>query len=165
VDERAERYWIPRRHAQAITAMLVRHCAYASREHLRESLLAQYPASCSESNRLWHRRQSRLLSRFVAGTDMFGSESNGDSVTQQYRDLGLNLRPASRERVCGWSAILQRLGDPADGLKPTLFIHQRCKHLVECLPCLKHTPDRGRCAEKSGGDQTGHHPDGQTEGS
>jgi hypothetical protein len=57
-----------------------------------------------------------------------------------YRELGLNLRPASMERVSGWSAILQRLGDPAAGLKPALFIHQRCKYLTECLPCLQRDP-------------------------
>ena len=42
----------------------------------------------------------------------------------------------------GWSAVLQRFGDRAAGIKPTLFIHQRCKHLLECLPYLQHDPDR-----------------------
>jgi hypothetical protein len=46
------------------------------------------------------------------------------------------------ERVSGWSAILQRLGHPAASLKPAHFIHQRCRHLIACLPCLPHDPDR-----------------------
>ena len=143
MDEHAERYWIPQRHAQAIKAMLARHRIYSSQDHLRERLLAQYPdplhASAKPSGTSC---QCRMLARFVAGTDMFSSESNGESIAKQYRELGLSLRPANMDRVSGWSAILQRLGDPAAGIKPTLFIHQRCKRLLECLPFLQHDPDR-----------------------
>jgi phage terminase large subunit len=142
VDEHAERYWIPQRHAQAIKALLARHSIYSTEQHLRESLKARFPDTCTESNTLWYQLQSRMLSRFVAGTDMFGSESRGDSVAIQYRNLHLKLRPANMDRVSGWSAILQRLGDPAAGVLPSLFIHQRCQHLLECLPYVQHDPDR-----------------------
>ena len=142
LDEHTERFWIPQRHAQAIKAMLARHRIYANEPHLRESLLAEFPVHCTEREFLWHRLQSRLLARFVAGADMFSAESTGESVAKQYRNLGLNLRPANMDRVSGWSAILQRFGDPDVGIKPTLFIHQRCKHLIECLPYLQHDPDR-----------------------
>jgi len=142
LDEHAERYWIPQRHAQAIKSMLARHNIYASQDHLRASLLAQHPTPSTEREFLWHRLQSRTLSRFVAGADMFGAESNGRSIAKQYRDLGLNLQPANTDRVSGWSAILQRFGDPDAGIKPTLFIHKRCQHLIGCLPYLQHDPDR-----------------------
>jgi len=142
VDEHAERHWIPQRHAQAIKTMLARHNVYSSKDHLRECLLAQFPDHCAERDALWHRHQSRVLSRFVAGADVFGSESNGDSVAKQYRALGLNLRPANMDRVSGWSAISQRLGDPAAGIIPTLFIHKRCQHLLQCLPYVQHDPTR-----------------------
>ena len=142
VDEHAERHWIVQRHAQAIKAMLARHNIYADQEHLREFLLAQFDGPCTERDMLWHRRQTRLLARFVAGADMFGCESTGDSVASQYRQLGLRLRPANMDRVAGWSAILQRFGDPAANIKPTLFIHRRCRRLLECLPYLQHDPDR-----------------------
>jgi hypothetical protein len=142
LDECAGRYGIPQRHAQAIKTMLVRHNLYSSLEHLREHLLAQYPNHCSEREALWWRCQARRLSRFVAGSDMFGSESNGSSIAQQYRKLGIHLRPANMDRVSGWSAIAQRFGDPAAGIKPTLFIHKRCQCLLECLPYLQHDPDR-----------------------
>jgi hypothetical protein len=46
------------------------------------------------------------------------------------------------DRVGGWSAILERLGDPGAGIKPTLFIHKRCKRLLQTLPYLQHDPDR-----------------------
>ena len=142
VDEHAERHWIPQRHAEAIKAMLARHTIYANPDHLKESLLAQYSAYSAEANGLWHARQRRMLAWFCAGADMFGSESHGDSVARQYRELGLNLRAANMDRVSGWSAILQRLGDPEAGIRPSLFIHQRCQRLLECLPYLQHDPDR-----------------------
>ena len=142
VDEHAERYWIPQRHAQAIKAMFARHDIYASEDHLKESILARYAPYSYEAKCLWRTRQKRMLSRFVAGSDMFGSESHGESVAKQYRELGLSLRAANMDRASGWSAILQRLGDPAAGFRPSLFIHQRCRRLLECLPYLQHDPDR-----------------------
>jgi len=73
---------------------------------------------------------------------MFSPESSGASVANQYRDLGLNLRAANMDRVSGWSVIAQRLGDPAAGILPRLFIHPRCKHLLAGRPSLQHDPDR-----------------------
>ena len=142
LDEHAERHWIPQRNAQAVKAMFARHNLYANEGHLRECLRARFPEPCTEREQLWEQLQRRLLSRFVAGSDIFGSESNGASVASQYRSLGLNLRRASMDRIAGWSAILQRLGDPDAGILPTLFIHQRCARLLECLPYLQHDPDR-----------------------
>ena len=142
VDEHAERFWIPQRHAQAIKAMFARHGIYSSREHLRADLLAQYPAPCPEREALWHHRQSRMLAFFAAGTDIFGRESDGRSIAQDYRALGLRFSQASKDRVSGWSAISQRLGDTEAGILPSLFIHKNCKHLLECLPCVQHDPDR-----------------------
>ena len=142
VDEHAERHWIPQRHAQAVKAMFARHGIYANQDHLREWLLAQYPDHCTQREQLWHRRQSRMLTWFFAGADMFGRESGGDSVAKQYQDLGLRLRPANMDRVSGWSAILQHLGDPEVRVLPRLFIHRRCQRLIESLPYLQHDPDR-----------------------
>jgi len=143
LDEHAERFWIPQRHAQAIKAMLAHHTIFAGQDHVKEHLLALYPNCCSERERLWHfYNNRRLLQRFVAGSDMFSRESNGDSVANQYRAFGLRLRSATMDRVSGWSSISQRLGDPAAGIAPTLFFHPRCRHLLACLPTLQHDPDR-----------------------
>jgi hypothetical protein len=142
LDEHAERYWITQRHAQAIKAMFARHNIYATRDHLKEHLLARYPDPCSERERLWNHLQTRMLARFVAGADLFGRESTGDSVANQYRAFGLRPRAATMDRVSGWSSIAQRLGDPAVGIAPTLFIHPRCRRLLACLPGLQHDPDR-----------------------
>jgi phage terminase large subunit len=142
LDEHAARHGIPQAHAQAIKAMLARHRIYVNQAHLREALLAEFPDHCTQREQLWHSRQQRLLARFVAGADMFGAESSGQSVATQYRDLGLSMRPADMDRVSGWSVILERLGDPAAGILPTLFIHERCRQLLTCLPQLQHDPDR-----------------------
>ena len=142
VDEHSERHWVPQRHVQAVKAMLARHNIYSSRDHLAECLRAQFPGPCTEREFLWHKLQSRLLARFVAGADVFARESNGESIANQYRGLGLKLRPANMDRVSGWSAISQRLGDPAAGILPTLFIHARCKRLLDSLAYLQHDLDR-----------------------
>ena len=120
VDEHAARGWVPERHAAAIKEMLKRH---------RVALQArgQYGVG---------------LSRFVAGADIFARQGNGFSIAQAYAGLDITLRPANTDRVNGWSAILRGLGDPAAGIKPTLFIHRRCTRLLETLPCLQHDPNR-----------------------
>jgi len=118
VDEHAERLWLPQRHAPAIAAMLGRH---------------------SISNR---RLEIADLKRFVAGADVFSRQSDGSTVASQYGKLGITLRPANMERVSGWAEILHRFGDPANGVRPRLFIHERCARLVECLPALQHDPNR-----------------------
>ena len=122
--------------------MLGRHHLFASDDHAREALLARYPNPCMASQQLWSWREKRMLARFVAGADMFSNESSGASIAKQYRDLGLRLRPADMDRLSGWSAVSQRFGDPAAGIPATLFIHQRCKRLLETLPYLQHDPDR-----------------------
>jgi phage terminase large subunit len=118
VDEHAERLWLPQRHAPAIAAMLGRHAS---------------------SNR---RLEISDLKRFVAGADVFSRQSDGSTVASQYAKLGLTLKPANMERMSGWAEILHRFGDPANGVKPRLLIHERCARLVECLPALQHDPSR-----------------------
>jgi hypothetical protein len=38
--------------------------------------------------------------------------------------------------------VLAALGDPRSGVPPKLFIHQRCRRLIACLPALQHDPGR-----------------------
>jgi len=142
LDEHVERFWIPARHAQAIKSMFGRHEIFCSRDHLRDHLLARFPNACTEREALWHQWQKRrMLAKFVAGSDAFGRESSGDTVARQYREFGLSLKAANMDRVAGWSAIAQRLGDPDAGIPPALFIHPRCTRLIACLPYLQHNPD------------------------
>ena len=133
VDEHAARGWVPERHAEAIQAMCQRHGVTLNPRH----------------------RYSQPLSRFVAGPDLFTRQSNGLSIARQYADHGINLRAAHPDRVNGWSAIIRGFGDPAAGVKPTLFIHRRCTRLLETLPCLQHDPNRPEDVLKVDSDEDG----------
>lgn len=113
VDEHAERLWLPQRHVAAVKGMLGRHGL-----------------------------RIEQLKRVVAGTDVFSRQSDGTTIAAQYAREGLTLRPANMDRVNGWAAVREKLGDPGAGILPKLFIHRRCGRLVETLPSLQHDPNR-----------------------
>ncbi len=113
LDEHAERFWLPERHAKSIHGMLRRHML--SPEKLR-----------------W----------FVAGTDCFSAQHDGTTIAQQYQKFGFKLRPANTDRINGWAEMLRLFGDPDHGVIARLFIHQRCARLIDCLPNLQHDPHR-----------------------
>jgi phage terminase large subunit len=113
VDEHAERQWLPARHAEAVTVMLAR---YGLGLH--------------------------SLSRFVAGTDVFSKKQDGSTVAGDYKNFGINLKAASTDRINGWAEVLKRLGDPDSGIRPKLFIHERCTRTLETLPAMQHDPNR-----------------------
>ena len=116
-DEHCERGWLPSRHVPAIQAMLKRH-----------------------------KLSVPLLWKTVAGQDVFakGKDAEGRTIAETYKDLGLPLEPANWDRISGASEILSRLGD-ADSVppvRPRLFIMDRCRRLIECLPEMQHDPHR-----------------------
>lgn len=122
LDSHAERNWLPERHAGAIKAMLWRHqTGHGNSRH---------PLELSD------------LDRFVAGADVFSKQADGRTVADQYKELGIKLKPATMDRINGWAEILKRLGDIKAGVRPSLFIHPRCARLLECLPMLQHDPNR-----------------------
>ena len=137
VDEHAERLWLPQRHAAAIKTMLARH-KIGDRKLVVED-----------------------LRRFVAGTDVFSRQGDGTTVAQQYERQGIRLRVANMDRLNGWAELMQGFGEPDAGLapddrvKPTLFIHSRCKRLVETLPVLQHDPNRPEDVLKVDADEDG----------
>ena len=131
VDEHAERLWLPQRHASAIRTMLGQHMICG-----RKLLLED-------------------LRRFVAGADVFSRQGDGTTVAQQYEKQGIRLRAANMDRLNGWAELMQGFGDPENGVKPTLFIHARCKRLVETLPALQHDPNRPEDVLKVDADEDG----------
>jgi hypothetical protein len=131
VDEHAERLWLPERHAAAIKAMLARH-KIGNRKLAFED-----------------------LKRIVAGADVFSRQSDGTTIAAQYAKHGLSLRCANTDRVNGWAEILTRFGDIDGGIRPTLFMHQRCGRLVETLPSLQHDPNRPEDVLKVDADEDG----------
>jgi hypothetical protein len=145
VDEHAERLWLPQRHAAAIKAMLARHLC-----HLPSAIC--HTSHSSHSSHLSH---PHSLSRFVAGADVFSRQSDGTTIAAQYAREGITLRPANMDRVNGWAELLQRFGDAAAGIRPSLFIHRRCGRLVETLPSLQHDPNRPEDVLKVDADEDG----------
>jgi hypothetical protein len=147
VDEHAERLWLPQRHAAAIKAMLARH-------HLS---LGPLPPASHHSH--WSVRsishQPSILTRIVAGADVFSRQSDGTTFAAQYARQGINLRVANTDRVNGWAEVLHRLGDLEAGITPTLFIHARCARLLETMPSLQHDPNRPEDVLKVDADEDG----------
>ena len=122
IDEHAQRQTIPQLQAEAIRKMFARH-----------RISTGIDQTC---------HNGRSLSRFVAGADLFGTRHDGTSIAARYRELGLSMRPANMDRICGWAEVHSRLGDPDRGIAPRLFIHKRCGRLIDCLPHLQHDPNR-----------------------
>ncbi len=145
VDEHAERLRLPQRHAAAIKAMLPRHRIGNSR----------WPIANSRGETDYRRLEISDLKRFVAGADVFSKQSDGTTVAAQYAKLGIRLTCANTDRINGWAEILQRFGDVEAGIRPTLFIHQRCGRLLECLPALQHDPNRPEDVLKVDADEDG----------
>jgi hypothetical protein len=97
----------------------------------------------------------RDLRRFVAGADVFSRQSDGTTIAGQYARLGISLRCANTDRINGWAEVLQGFGDVEGGVRPTLFIHQRCGRLIETLPGLQHDPNRPEDVLKVDADEDG----------
>jgi phage terminase large subunit len=57
--------------------------------------------------------------------------------------------------VNGWAEILQGFGEPDAGIAPSLFIHARCRRLIETLPMLQHDPNRPEDVLKVDADEQG----------
>ena len=125
VDSHAARRWIVSSHASGIEAMLSRNGI--------------------------HRRQIR---RFVAGPDVF-SRRDEVTIAQQYEQHGWKLEAAQTDRINGAAEILRRLGDAAQGIRPSVFIFDRCARLIESLPAMQHDPHRPDDVLKVDADEDG----------
>ncbi len=136
VDEHAQREWLPERHARAIDEMLARHGVSSRPDPRKERIIAGISFGYEP---LPYGR--RALARFSAGLDVFSRQSDGTTIAHQYLKHGIRLTRANPERLNGWAEILGRLGDPDAGVPPKLFIHKRCKLLLNCLPSLQHDPN------------------------
>jgi phage terminase large subunit len=81
---------------------------------------------------------------FVAGDDVFSNkgDSQGKTIAKQYDECGIHLVRANMDRINGAGELLQALGDPDNGIAPTLEISERCVKLIECIPALQHDPHR-----------------------
>lgn len=103
-------------------------------------------------------RPSRIR-RFVAGSDVFTKDANGVSIADQYKAEGFRLARAQMDRVNGWAAMLQGLGDitedRTDKIFPTWFVCETCTGLIETMPLLEHNPNRPEDIKKWDVDEDG----------
>lgn len=112
VDEHRESKWLVSRHAQALRELLAR-------------------------NRL----EIGRLATCVAGADVFARRGNSEqTIAEQYAAEGFSLAAANDDRVNGAAEVLRLLGDERQA--PRLFVFERCRYLIECLPALEHDPHR-----------------------
>lgn len=82
----------------------------------------------------------------VADPSIFATQG-GPSIATQFRDNGINFRPADNDRISGWNEIRRRLG-PTPAM---LFVTTACPYLLETLPGLsidlKHAEDADTTGE------------------
>lgn len=128
IDEHCERGWLPERHAAAIRAMLRRNGV-----------------------------QEERIEGIFAGGDVFNPDRRGRSIADDYADLDLPLRRADTDRINGAAQILKRFGD-VDGdppIRPTLFLSESCRRLIDCIPALMHSDKRPEDVKKVDCDDEG----------
>lgn len=96
------------------------------------------------------------LHTFVAGADCFAQRGDSSgTIAEQYAAAGIPLTRANTDRVNGAAEVLSRLGDQAQGVRPRLFVFDRCQALIDCLPTLEHDPGRPEDVLKADVDEDG----------
>ena len=76
-------------------------------------------------------------------------------TTHRYEAEEIRLCGANMDRLNGWAEVQQGFGDAENGVRATLFIHQRCKRLIETIPTLQHDPNRPEDVLKVDADDDG----------
>ena len=110
LDEHVQNGWLPQQHAKAVHAMIERNGA--------------------------HRATREYI---FAGADVFAQKSEY-TIADYYLDEGLAFTRAHTDRIQGAHELRTRLGNPDAGIPPSLFIFNRCRNLIECLPNLQNDP-------------------------
>lgn len=93
------------------------------------------------------------LETFVAGADVFvkrdpsgqgtvTDDPRGKSIADHYGECGVTLAQAKIDRIQGAGAVLQLLGDVAEGIEPRLWVFSTCHRLAEQIPAMIHDPKR-----------------------
>lgn len=94
----------------------------------------------------------------VAGHDCWASRDTGkaqaESIADRFETQGWPLEKATIDRINGWSAILERIGQPPT-VAPTLFIDRSCVETIACIPKLAKDPKRPDDVLKMDGDDPG----------
>lgn len=94
------------------------------------------------------------LQRIAAGHDVFAQKGDrfGQTIADQYAALGWRFEPASIDRVNGWSAVRERLGDPDVGIPPRLYLAPSCVFTAQQIRLAMRDPKRPEDVEKTNSD-------------
>jgi phage terminase large subunit len=96
------------------------------------------------------------IERFVVGGDTFTkSGTSGESIADQWREMGWEVERSNMDRLGGAAEVLRRLGDAERGIPPTMFIFASCPMLIGCIPQLEHDPRRPDDVLKVAADEEG----------
>ena len=126
----------------------------ADEEHHNESVIAENAENFkSMLNR--HHLDISDLDYIAAGKDCFSRKQDGRTIAMDYEDNGISLVAVEIDRINAWSVMQQRLGDPAKGINPTWFIHQRCRNLIAQIPMAQNHEKRIGDIEKMNADENG----------
>lgn len=93
---------------------------------------------------------SRLAVR-VAGRDLWAtraSEECAETLADQFARHGWRFDPAMVDRILGWQAIAERLGDERHGLPVRFRVSHRCDRTAKQLSALRRDPRRPNDALK-----------------
>jgi hypothetical protein len=88
---------------------------------------------------------------WAAGSDCFIKKQSkdaedGESIADQYAELGLTLSRANVDRINGAARLLELLGDPSassgQALMSRFSVFSTCTHLIEQIPAMIHDAHR-----------------------
>ena len=90
--------------------------------------------------------------RISADPSMFTKgDDNSISIADQFKKKDIRMKPASNDRVGGWSVVHDWLSIAPDGL-PYLIITENCHDLITTLPELVHDENRVEDVDTTGND-------------
>ena len=135
---------------------------YVWGEHARRRWLVKSHSDALHA--MVKRSPARVIRTFVAGADIFAKRGDEATIAEQYSGYNWNVEAAQMDRVNGAAEILKRLGDPAQGIAPTITIHPRCVGLIKSLPEMQHDPRRPEDVLKVDCDEEGNGGDDYYDG-
>ncbi len=90
--------------------------------------------------------------RISADPSMFTKgDDNSISIADQFKKKDIRMKPASNDRIGGWSVVHDWLSLAPDGL-PYLIITENCHDLITTLPELVHDENRVEDVDTTGND-------------
>lgn len=130
---------------------------YTIAEHCHSRWLPEQHAEAMRdvTENILHRPWPHGIEYFTAGTDVFSQRADGRSLADQYRQFGIDFKPAITDRLGGAAMMLKRLGNEEAAIAPTWYVFNRCVHLARTMPALLADPKRPEDVLKVDADEEG----------